>query len=256
LRLGLSLLAGLSLSVPGAVAAPALPPMRSAADALVQLALASAPEQEAALKNLRAACRGELRHELRDHAQVTARLLELTKSAAPSVKKAVFETDPCFTPPGFLALIEAGLADQDPAVLAAAAEAAARGNDPVLARPLLDAEEKHAGSGCTGDDALSKPELDACVWLAYAPGALLSRADLETRERAASLAAGMLASGHKKVREVAVETLAAAALKRYAADIDRLVAREEKPGGFKEPNDPSLQRHMKQRASELKKSGQ
>ncbi len=214
-----------------------LPPIHSTAEAIAELALEKSA-WPAALKNLRQACGGVLRHELRDQPAVLGRLKEIISAGDQAAKKAVLETDRCFTAGRFFELLRIALADADPSVISAGAEAAARVADPGALGDLLDAAERRA-TVCAAKD-LAAPELDACVWLAYAPGALIGGADPAIKERAAKLAIAGLSSTHAKVREVSVETLAHAKIKRYAQEIDALVAREQKKDGFSEPNSAAL----------------
>jgi hypothetical protein len=221
----------------------ALPPINSANDAVLQLRTGKVE----AIANVEAACKGKLRHALKDEPRVVAELMRLSANA--EVKKAVLDAYRCLSPAKFAELMSIRLNDPDPAIVAYAAEVSARVADPIVVPPLLDrAEEKR--TACLGE--LPAAEIDRCVWLTYAPGASLAGADRALRERAAKFAAEMLASLHPKVREVAVETLASAKLKAYAAAVAELIAKE-KSGAFAKKNDAALLTRFEERKRALTK---
>ena len=231
--------------------AGSLPPIRSPGDAMAQLSLKAAGQQVAALGNLASACRGRMRHALRDHPAVLRRLSSLARSPSTKVKRAVMDCARCFTPAKFVTLLSVELADSDPAVVSYVAEVVARVADPAVVPPLLAELEKH-GEACR-KPGLAAERVEVCVWLTYAPGAALQGAAAELRGEAATLASAQLASPYPKVREVAVETVAASRLARFAPAVAELIARETKKGGFDAPNDPALIGRFKKRLRALKK---
>jgi hypothetical protein len=250
--------AGLTLALAVAIASPAAaverpPPIQSFDEAMAELSLGSDEQLVLAITNLELACRGPLQGVLRDNDALSQRLLDLIQSGGRPVQKAVFDALPCFSPKRFLNMVEAGLASRDGTVVAAAAEAAAHVPDALMMPPLLAALEKRLES-CRGSSDLPKDALDACVWLAFSPASLMASSDAATRERAAKAATALLGSGHAKIRQVAVETLCTTGIKRYAADIDRLAAREEKKG-FKEPNDVGATKRFRTCAQDLRRDG-
>lgn len=226
--------------------APAkLPPIRSANDAALQLRTSKVE----ALENLARACRGRLRHELKDHPVVIRELTRLSAAKAENVRRAALDAHRCLSPSKLVPILEARLAG-DPAGATYAAEVSARVADPAMVPPLLEALEKKR-SACLGAD-LPKAEIELCVWLTYAPGASLARADRALRTKAAKAAERMFESPHPKVREVAVETVAASRLKAYAPSVARLIAREKK-GEFERGNDRALLRRFQKRRRALSK---
>lgn len=222
------------------------PPIRSANDAMLQLRTSKVE----ALVNLERACRGRLRHELKDHAVVLKELTRLSAMEDEKVQRAALDAHRCLSPQKFVPILKARLAGK-PAVAAYAAEVSARVDDPAMVPPLLDALAKKR-SACLGAE-LPKPEIEVCVWLTYAPGASLGRADRALREKAAAAAARMFDSPHPKVREVAVETVAASRLKGYAAKVADLIAREKK-GTFERRNEAPLLRRFEKRRRALSKA--
>jgi hypothetical protein len=208
-----------------------LPPIHSANDAVLQLKTGSA----AAVANVGAACRGKLRHALKDDPRVTAELSRLAASGSPEVKKAVLDAHRCLSPAKWVAIMTPRLLE--PEVAAYAAEVSARVGDPVVVGPLLDRLDERKAACMTAD--LAAEEVELCVWLTYAPGASLGGADDVLRARAARAAAAMLDSPHAKVREVAVETIASSGIAAHAEDIAGLVAKEKR-GAFEEKNDAAL----------------
>jgi hypothetical protein len=227
-----------------------LPPIRTANDAALQLSMKSPDKQKAALSNLQSACRGRLRLALRDNARVLGRLKALSKSGSDAVKKAVMDSARCATPARFAPIIEIQLEGSSAAVVAYAAEAAARLEDPVVVPMLLDAFDR-AIKNCM-KVGIAASELDVCVWLTYAPGAALAGADEVLRQRAAKAALTAFDAPHPKMREVAVETLTATELKSHAPRLKALIARENKKGGFDKPNDAALIGRFKKRLKTLR----
>ena len=226
----------------------ALPPIKTVQDAQAQLALKAETQQVEALKNLETACRSSVRLALRDQPPLVARARQLSTEGSPAVKRGVMDAGRCFSPKVFSELLTIQLADEDPAVVSYAAEGAARIADPVLAPPLLDAfDQRKLACKAKG---LPQPEIERCTWLTYAPGAVLAGADRALRERAAKAAVQMLDAPYPKVREVAVETLAAAKLKAHAPALKAMIDRENK---LEAPNAPALIVRFRQRLKELKK---
>lgn len=228
-----------------------LPPITSAAQAVGQLSSAAESDQRAALANLQAACRGKYRRELRDHPEVKRRLEALFAAAAPAVKRAVLDASRCYSSAAFLPLVVQALHDPDPGIIAYGAEVGARLEDPAVIAPLLEALSARAGA--CAQPGLSPAEVEVCVWLTYAPGAPLPAASAELKQQAAKAAVAMTESPYKKVREVAVETIAASGLAEHAPALRALIAREERKGGFSEPNDAALLARFKERLRALAK---
>lgn len=245
------LLALLLGSAPAWAEGPTLSPPKTVQEALLQLGAATDPGLVSALKNLTTACRGALRLSARDDPALGARLGELAKRGSVEVRKGVMDAGRCVRPAAFVGLLEVELAAPEAAVRAYAAEGAARVDDPAVIPPLLAAFEKCKATCKT--DELGAEEVDVCVWLTYAPGAVLGRADRAARERVAAAAAEMLDAPHPKLREVAVETLASARLKVYSTPLAALIQRETKPGGFKKANDRALISRFEAHLAAIKK---
>lgn len=229
----------------------AAPPVQSALQASARLRSASTgAEAMAAVKAVTEACRGKLRHALRDHAGLLASAQKLAAASDPEVRRAALDLDRCFTPPTFVRVVAPRLEDTAQPVLIYAAEVAARMADPVVVAPLLAALDTRKAA-CL-EPGLGKPEVEVCVWLTYAPGAALASADASTRAAAADQARAMFASPYAKVREVAVETVAAAGLASHAGAIKALI-KDEKSGRFSSPNDAALLGRFEQRRRALLK---
>ncbi|MFO0728371.1 MAG: hypothetical protein U1E65_31640 [Myxococcota bacterium] len=238
------------LLVPLSAAAEA-PVPKTVQEANAALAATSEAQQAAALKALTTACRGALRLTARDDPTLVKRLAELAKSGGAQAKKGVMDAGRCVRPADLVPMLEAELSAPDPEVVAYAAEAAARVDDPALVAPLLAAFEKRK-TACKAD-GLEGPEAEVCIWLTYAPGALLGKADEPTRTAVAKAAAEMFEAPHPKIREVAVESVASARLKVYAEALAGLIQRETKPGGFQKPNERALVDRFRSRLAALKK---
>jgi hypothetical protein len=221
-----------------------LPPINSANDALLQLRSGRVE----AIANVEAACRGRLRHALKDEPRVLAELVRLSSTGSSEVKKAALDAHRCFSAAKWVSIMKPRLEDSDPAIIAHAAEVSARVSDPIVVPPLLDRLEAQR-SACLMND-LAATAVDVCVWLTYAPGASLAGAERTLRERAARAAAEMLDSPHPKVREVAVETLASAGIASWAKQIGELIAKEKK-GAFARKNDAALLARFDQRRRTL-----
>lgn len=223
----------------------ALPPITSTVEALAQLRGA---DKTAALANVKEACRGKYRRELRDNAQLEKQLESMLDTAA--LARAVLDTHPCFSAKTFGPLIERALKNKDDAVVAYGAEVSARLEDPSLVAMLHAAMEPRK-SACLGPD-LSNSTADVCVWLTYAPGALLASADEATRTKAGEHASEMTEAQLPKIREVAVETLASTRLPAFAQKITELIWKESK-NAFPKPNSKELIDRFKDREKTLKK---
>jgi hypothetical protein len=217
-----------------------LPPINSANDAVLQLRTGSVE----AIANVDAACRGKLRHALKDDARLVQELTRLSRGSI-EVKKAVLDAHRCLSPAKWVAIMTPLLSDP---VAAYAAEVSARVGDPIVVPPLLDRLAARK-TDCMKAE-LAAEEIETCVWLTYAPGASLSGADATLKARAAKAGVEMLGSPHAKVREVAVETIAAAGIADYAKAIADLIAKE-KAGAFAHKNDAALIGRFEQRRKTL-----
>lgn len=232
------------------VAQSALPPIRNANTAVLQLRKAKGPQRVKALKNLAKACRGRLRHELKGHPGVAGELKRLGASGSADVKRAVLDAYRCTSPAGFLKLFVPRLSDADPTVIAYAAEVAARTENPQVVEPLLQALEKRKDA-CM-KPGLAKPQIEVCVWLTYAPGAALGSADKATRSKAGAAATQMFESPYPKVREVAVETAASTRLRALAKPVAALIKKERGKAFAKKNSAALLGRFEKRRRALLK----
>ncbi len=230
---------------------PSLPPPKTVQEAILQLGASSDQGLVAGLKNLTMACRGSLRLSARDDPALGARLPELAKTGSVEVRKGVMDAGRCVRPAAFVTLLEIELAAPEAAVRAYAAEGAARVDDPSVVPALLSALDKRKAACKT--EELAAEEVEVCVWLTYASGAVLSRADRDSRERVAKAAAELLEAPHPKLREVAVETLASAKLKVYSAPVAALIQRETRAVGFKKANDRALISRFEAHLAALKK---
>jgi hypothetical protein len=247
--------AGLALALawgpaPRALAAP--PAVQRAEDA-VRLLGAEGPALLEGVTAVKEACRGRLRHELRDHPRLFAAVTRVVEGGGVEAKKAVLELVRCFSGPRLEPLFSRALRDEAPAVVAFAAEVAARTGEWRLVPTLLEVAEVRR-AGCLAGE-LAPSEAEVCVWLTYAPGALLEAADRPTREQAAAMAATMLEAATPKVREVAVETLRSSRLARGAKLVRALVEKEER-GAFAVRNDAALLARFRERAQTLAKTGE
>ena len=234
----------------------ALPKPQSIAQAARQLLVKDGQRQLEALGNLKAVCRGPQRHGFRDAGPIEKALKRLSAKADPKrraqVLAAVMDTTPCFSARRFVTFIEAQLRDQDPVVVAYAAETAGRLNQPEVLAPLL--EQLQTWQKACSAQGLSPERVNVCVWLAYAPGAVLPNVpDAAKRQEVLELVLPLLDSFYPKVREVSVETVSATGLAAAIEPLAFLIAKEGKKGGFRTPNDPSLVGRFEQRLESLKK---
>ena len=228
------------------------PAFASAQEVILRLRTAEGPALVVTLKALDGACRGKLRHELRDHPPLAAELGRVLERGSLEAKKAALDAHRCFTAPKLEPLLARALGDEG-AVVAHAAEVAARADEPAFAKLLLGALETRR-EACLAPK-LEAAEAETCVWLTYAPGALLGRADLETRIAAGRAAKAMLEAPLPKIREVAVETLASTRLSAHARDIAALLEAERK-GRFAAKNTPELLGRFEARRKTLEKKGE
>ena len=224
------------------------PPLTRPIQAIALLKKTPAAKLEGAVERLNTACRGRLRRTFRDHPGLLGEVRRKSQSGPIEARKAVLNSYRCFSPARFRPVIVPLLSDPTPAIVAYAAEIAARTEDPELVKPLVAALERRK-SACL-ETGLSSADVDVCVWLTYAPGACLRAAPEPDRMAAAAAAVSMFDSPYPKVREVAVETVAAARLKRHARAVGELVKRE-KSGGFAKTNTPALIGRFQQRRRAL-----
>ena len=233
-----------------------LPKPQSVAQAARQLMVKDGKRQLAGLANLKAVCRGPQRHGFRDRGPIEKALKRLVLKADPGkrveVLAAVMDTMPCFSAARFTPFIEAQLSDGDPAVIAYAAETAGRLNQPDVLPALLGAL-RNWRKPCA-HEGLPANRVQVCVWLAYAPGAVLPNVrDAQARQEVLELIEPLLGAPYPKVREVSVETLAATGLPGAIEPLALLIKKERKKGGFKTPNTSALVGRFDQRLKALKK---
>jgi len=236
-----------------------LPQPQSIAQAARQLLVKDGKRQLEALKNLKSVCRGPQRHGFRDAGPIEKALSRLAAKADPKrraeVLAAVMDTSPCFSAARFAPMIKAQLADTDPAVIAYAAETAGRLNQPEML-PLLLEQLRNWRKPCSAE-GLPPTKVQVCVWLAYAPGAVLPNIkDAAKRAEVLSLVLPLLDSAYPKVREVSVETVAATELAAGIKPLAFLIAKEGKKGGFRTANSAALVGRFEQRLQALKKRHQ
>lgn len=232
----------------GATEAWAAPPLTSPLQVVALLRGAKPSDLPGVVKRVSEACRGPHRRALRDHPALVAEVRRRTRTGPVAARRAVLDTYRCFSPAPLRAVLAPLFTDASPELVAYAAEVAARTEDPKLVPALLAAVAERR-EACLGG-GLDAAQVDVCVWLTYAPGACLGRASVDARRTAGQAAVAMLSSPYPKVREVAVETVAATRLKAHAADIDRLIE-QEKRKRFAEPNDSSLLGRFAQRSRAL-----
>ncbi len=241
----------LALALPRGAEAGRLPPIQSPLEAVQQLSLPAPAQQLEALKNLKEACSGPRRLALRDQAPVLAKLEALSRGGSAEVKRAALDAFRCFSPDKLARLVEIQLADAEPTVVSYACEVAARTEDPVMA-PLLLSRQAASQAACLAD-GLAAPEAERCVWLTYAPSAVIGRADAAVRKQAGELAVKALAAPAPKLREVAVETIAATRMKAFLPALTEMVDKEKR-GAFAKPNDRGLYDRFHKRVAALKRS--
>ena len=209
---------------------------------------AAPAEMPTAVARVNEACRGRYRRALRDHPAILKAVQARSQTGPVASRKAVLDTHRCFSIERFRSVLRPLFAATNPELVAYAAEVAARTEDSGLVEALLAALEARR-SGCAAPGQ-SDDAVDVCVWLTYAPGACLGAASRTLRAQAGQAAAGMLTSPYAKVREVAVETLASARLKRFAPAVATLI-KQEKAGAFDQPNTGVLVARFEQRRRRL-----
>lgn len=246
----------ISVLLSSALLLSAPPKPSNVGEAARQLLVKDGVKQLAALGNLKAACRGPQRHGFRDAGPIEKALKRLSAKADPkrraAVLAAVMDSSGCFSAARFLPFIEAQLADEDPVVIAYAAETAGRLNQPEVFKALT--ETLHNWRKPCSAFGLSAERINVCVWLAYAPGAVLPNIkDLAKRQYLLELVLPLLDSPYAKLREVSVETLAATGLQAGIAPLAYLIAKEGKKGGFRTPNTAALVGRFEKRLKALKK---
>ena len=232
-----------------------LPKPQSVPQAARQLLVKDGAKQLAALANLKAVCRGPQRHGFRDAHPIEKALKRLSAKADPTqrakVLAAVMDASSCFSAARFVPLVAGQLADKDPAVVAYAAETAGAINQPEMLPLLTEALSKRRAS-CQ-KKGLSAAEVDACVWLAYAPGAVLPNVpDTAARQQVLELVLPFLEAPYAKLREVTVETAAATKLPAAIEPLEKLIKRE-RAKGFGQPNSEGLIGRFEKRLKSLKR---
>lgn len=238
---------------PALVHAQGLPPVDSPEQAAQQLSLERPDAQPSALANLKAACKGRLRHSLKDHTGVVELVERRIRGGQGEVPRLALDTVRCFSASHAQRLLAAGLESSRLEVATYAAEMAAQVAEPPVTELLLAELERHRPA--CADAAAAKDVVERCVWLVYSAGASVGAAhDRALRERLGRTVEPELESPHPKVREVAVESLAKTRLAAHAPAILRLLEKERK-GGFSEKNDAALLPRFQERAKTLKSRG-
>lgn len=224
-------------------------PIQSPPQAVARLRAAKGGDaMNAAVKDVTEACRGKLRHSLRDHPALHAEAKRIATTASTPERKAALDLFRCFTPKKMMALLEPNLSSEDDAMITYAAEVCARLEAPETVPPLLALLAKKKSACLAG--GLSKEKSEVCVWTTYAPGPGLTSADDALRKQVGDAIVPMLDAPQAKVREVAVETLAATRDSSFAPAVRALIAKEKK-GAFAEKNDAALLGRFAQRAKAL-----
>lgn len=224
----------------------AAPPIRTPIQAVARL---RKPDLADAVKAVDAACRGRDRRVLVDSAPLVAEIQRLAGHADSARQRAGLDLHRCLSDRAFVKkLLEPAMASDDPARVAYAAEVSARVGNSASVPVLLAALEARAAA--CAKPGLAEPEVERCVWLVYAPGPSLEGADAQTRTRAGEAVAKATTWPYPKMREVAVESLAATEQKKFAAPIRTLIE-AEKAGRFEPANEAALLRRFAQRAAAL-----
>jgi hypothetical protein len=179
---------------------------KSALEALARLKPTSGAALVAEVQATEAACRGKLRHELRDHPGLLAEIERRLNAGALEDQKAILELERCFSAPKLRPLLEKALGIEGLTPLAA--EIAGRFEDPVYVAPLLATliGKKAECLKVTPDD----PGAEACVWLVYALGPSVKKAGAGTKAEVKKELDGLDAAAHPKIKEVLAETLRSA----------------------------------------------
>lgn len=227
----------------------AAPAIQSPPQAVARLRAAKGEAgMKAAVKDVTGACRGKLRHSLRDHPALHAEAKRIATTRSNGERKAALDLFRCFTPKKMMALIEPNLRGDDDAMIAYAAEVGARLESPLTVPPLLDVLAARKPKCLAG--GLDAAKTEVCIWLTYAIGPGLTGADDATKKDAGAAAVEMLDAPQAKVREVAVEAVTATGDKTHAKAIRALIAKEKK-GAFADKNDAALLKRFAQRAKSL-----
>tara|TARA_Y100001934_G_scaffold229722_1_gene276927 strand:+ start:556 stop:1113 length:558 start_codon:yes stop_codon:yes gene_type:complete len=166
---------------------------------------------------------------------------------------ALLQTQRCFSPAKLVTLLKPLLNDGDLKLRARTIETLATTGDVVVV-PTLLARFRALQQLCLAE-GIAAPDQEVCVWLAYGLGAALHQAGPEDPRRAevASTVIPWLRSPYAKVREVAVETLAAAGDGMAAKPLAQLIASEQQKS-FKQSNSPALIKRFEQRLKKLRQS--
>lgn len=179
---------------------------KSALEALARLKPSSGAALVAEVEATEAACRGKLRHELRDHPGLLAEVERRLNAGALEDQKAILELERCFSGPKLRPLLEKALGIEGLTPLAA--EIAGRFEDPVYVAPLLAALIGKKAE-CL-QVAPNDPGAEACVWLVYALGPSVKKAGAGTKAEVKKELDGLSAAAHPKLKEVLAETLKSA----------------------------------------------
>lgn len=218
-------------------------------------------QQKAGLVQLEAACSGLRRHDFRDDPRLLKALGRLrhkvmrgsSDPARREVLTALLRTERCFSAAKLVTLLKPLLVDGDLKLSARTIETLATTGD-VAVVPTLLARFRFLQSMCLAE-GIEAPDQEVCVWLAYGLGAALHGAGAEDPQRAevANAVIPWLRSPYAKVREVAVETLAAAGDAVAAKPLAQLIASEQQ-NSFKQGNSAALIKRFEQRLKALRQS--
>jgi hypothetical protein len=179
------------------------PEPRSVPEALTRLKAASGEALVAEVAAVETACRGKLRHELRDHAGLVVELDRRLAGNELADQKAILDLERCFTIGKMRPSLEKALGLEGLTPLAA--EIIGRFEDPTLTPLLLGALDKRKAT-CTSLAADSK-DADACVWLVYALGPTAKSADAASKAEVKKALEPLAAATHPKLKEVLANTL-------------------------------------------------
>lgn len=219
-----------------------------------------AKQQVQGLSELRQACAGRNRHVFRDDPRLLKGLARLrskvSKGSTPQrfeVLEAVMKAERCFSAAKLNGLLGPLLADRDPRVVERVTEVLATTGQPVVIPLLLEHLAQRQGA-CL-KPGLAAAEQKVCVWLSYGPGAALHNAGPSdpVRQRVALSIRPFLEAPYAKVREVAVESLAASKDRASIDSLVKLINKEERRL-FAEPNSPEMIGRFKKRLKALRRS--
>ncbi|HBU49137.1 MAG TPA: hypothetical protein DEB46_12585 [Myxococcales bacterium] len=215
-------------------------------------------QQIAGLIRLETACAGARRHDFRDDPRLLKAVARLrrkvwadNKASRQDVLKALLRTQRCFSAAKLVVLLKPLLIDGDPALEALVVETLATTGD-VTVIPALLARFQAMEGQCLAEGT-AEPVREVCVWLAYGLGAALHQAATEDplRAKVARQVAPWLRSPYRKVREVSVETLAAAGDSSAIEPLVELIKAERK-NAFAEVNSSALLNRFELRLKTLK----